>query len=134
MFEIKASLVSGAASYGYVCVRDAEGVFVRDYKITAEELAAFIATGRGAPPGMTDEEWVSGRSVVAGKPAEKNESFLDTDGQLVVKTDEVASTDGLVEHYAVIPVEGWAVDETATVLVSEAELAKNPQIELAVVP
>jgi hypothetical protein len=60
--------------YGLVVVwrlRNSRREFVREFKITKEELAEFRKGGsNGKPPGVTDKEWSEGPVTVWGKGLE----------------------------------------------------------------
>jgi hypothetical protein len=59
--------------YGVVTVRDQSGAIDREFVITGEELATLHKSGNGVPPGVTREDWESGRARVIGKSREQGE-------------------------------------------------------------
>lgn len=75
-------LVDMTPRWGLVSVMAEDTSIVREYRITGEEVAAVLAGG--IPPGCTDEEWASGRVLVAGRPCLPGMCVKNPDGWLVV--------------------------------------------------
>ncbi len=84
--------VKTLGNYGLVTVRNADGSFNREFKITGAELAQLHKSGNAPPPGVSTKEWESGLSVVAGKDLEVGDVQHREDGGVLIKYDEIDET------------------------------------------
>ena len=75
-------LKSGNSRYGLVRVVDENKKFVKNYRITAEELDILNASSNGYPPGITKEEWETGRVVVWGISMRQGDVEVMDDGTI----------------------------------------------------
>lgn len=94
--------------YGVVRVRNRDGSFNREFKITEVELAVLQASANGLPPGVTRDEWVTGRAVVAGKDFEVGDMRLRKNGSLFVKYAERVVNGEIVESFVVLQPEEFS--------------------------
>lgn len=99
-----------ADKYGLVTVRNQDGTFNRQFRITEQELATLKASGNGVPPGVTRGEWEGGFAVVVGKAFDVGDITQDVarDQTPIYRAkigERIDSLTGeLTEDFVVIPV------------------------------
>ena len=93
------------AKYGIVRVYNDDGSLNRAFRITREELFAIGANG--VPPGVTRQEWTSGRAVVGGRACDVGDAELMADGAVRIKLAERLGS-VLVESYLKVPKGQWS--------------------------
>jgi len=101
--------------YGVVIIWNADGSVNRRFPITNAEVLALRAPGAGAPPGVTREEWESGRACVAGQSLDPGGAEVKATGELLVKLSD--DVDLLGSHALLYP-EEWEKDARDVVSVA----------------
>lgn len=113
---MKIAIVDGSPQWGLVQLVDEQDAIVRQYRITAEEAAAVHAGG--VPPGMTEEEWHSGRASVGDRPLLEWQAIVQPNGWLTVNYG-ITEADGLVSVKTMdVPPSEWTRDGDEAVLVA----------------
>jgi hypothetical protein len=93
--------------YGIVYVRNEDKSVNRSFRITEAELAALKVKGAGAPAGVTQEEWESGRAVAAGQDMDVGD-VQERDGWLRIKVDEKSIGGWLTGEEIKLPPGTWS--------------------------
>jgi hypothetical protein len=95
---LRLSATAAPQKYGWVIVRNVDGSINREYRITAAEYAALARKGAGAPPGVTDEEWSTGRAIAASKDYDVGDMDI-RDGVLRMKVAETVVNGQTIETF-----------------------------------
>lgn len=77
-------LTDMTTAWGLVQVLAQDGSIEREFAITAKEADAVVQGNNVLPPGVTEDEWFSGRVTVACRPCNQGEGVINPDGKLVV--------------------------------------------------
>ena len=88
--------------YGLVVVKNGDGSFNREFKITAAELATLHSSGNGIPPGVTQQEWESGQATVRGKDYDTGDMKVYPDGSIRMKYAEKQIGGRFVEGWCIL--------------------------------
>ena len=97
-------LKTGASQgkYGLVRVKNGDGSFNREFKITAQELVTLQASGNGLPPGVSQQEWESGLAVVLGKDFETGDMKVYPNGTIKLKYRETQVNGRFIESWCIL--------------------------------
>lgn len=91
--------------YGLVIVKNGDGTFNREYKITAQELIAWQAAGKysvSTHVGVTQSEWESSNTILLGKDYETGDMRLYPDGTIRMKYGETLVNGHFVEDFCLL--------------------------------
>ena len=91
--------------YGLVVVNDSGGAFIREYKITAAELASWNAAGAwsaGTHVGVTQAEWETGKCVLIGKNFDSGDMRVYPNGAIKMKFSEELVNGRIIERFCVL--------------------------------
>ena len=88
-------LTDASTKWGLVTVANPDGTLNRQYSITGKEADAVAQGNNVVPPGCTDEEWFAGLVMVACRPCNPGQAYLNPDGELIVNYG-VTEKDGRV--------------------------------------
>ncbi len=88
MPEFDLKLSDGSVKAGLVTIKDLDGT-VRSFKITAQEALDVIEGRVRVPPGVTVEEWDSGRATLGGITVDVGEAEKFSGGTLVMLSEDV---------------------------------------------
>lgn len=114
-------IVDLSPKWGLVTVAAADTSIVRQYQITGAEVAAVLEGGK--PPGCTDDEWLSGRVIVGGRPCLPGMGVVNSKGWLTVNFGIVENAGRIDASIMRIPPDEWSlVDGVVHV---EAAVAKQ---------
>jgi hypothetical protein len=122
MIDTRFTLSDGSAKWGLVTVVNEDTTIQRQYRIERADLEAVRDGAKSFPPGVTQEEWESGRVFVSGRPCEVGEALPIADGFLIVNHGcEVVGNEIRVGLTQLAPGEWEVVDGRIRMLSSVAE-------------
>jgi hypothetical protein len=77
-------LTDASTKWGLVTVANPDGTLNRQYTIKGKEADAVVQGNNVVPPGCTDEEWFAGLVMVACRPCNPGQAYLNPEGDLVI--------------------------------------------------
>lgn len=114
-------IVDLSPKWGLVTVAAEDTAIVRQYQINGAEVSAVLDGGK--PPGCTDDEWLSGRVMVAGRPCLPGMGVVNAKGWLTVNfgiTENAGRIDASIMR---IPPDEWSLVDS--VVHVDATVAKQ---------
>ena len=85
--------------FAVVTVWNSDRTINREFKISGAAYRALALPGAGAPPGVTPQEWESGRAVAVGKDFDVGDIEVSKDGSAQLKVAEQIAGGRIRELY-----------------------------------